>query len=127
MENRKLTPIPFSRFYDSVSNSHRALLLQEKDVTALIEDNQSFFTKVDTVFESDDLSVTRMVELVIRGNNDFLAREMFIATLNKDVRLKYIVALSSIRFDGKSQLPDKQIRVALLSGIKQHWNLDLRK
>ena len=128
MPQHKLKPIPFSRFYDSVSSSHRALLLEEDRVTSLVESNLSFFTKTDTVFENEDISITRIIEPVIRGEGtDFLARELFVATLNKDVKHKFIVAFSPIRFEGIGPLPDKQIRLALISSIKENWNLTLNK
>ena len=109
------------------NGAHHVHLLDENQVARLVEGQLSDFTKIDSVFDSEQLSVSRITEPVIRFDNNFLIRELFIASLNDNVKLRYIAAFTCVRKDFGKPAPDKDARIALLDGIYSNWGIDPRK
>ena len=126
----KLKPVPFSKFYNK-DNGHVPIALEESEVSQLIEVTQSIFTKVDTVFENDEITVVRILEPLIRfdigySKPGFLARELFIATYHMGEKREYIAIASPLRFNVDEAIPDKDVRTALVRFMKDHWNVSLK-
>lgn len=131
MAQRHLKPVQFSKFYNSVSKIHTPLILDETEVVAIVESMQSFFTKTDTVYESKEVSVVRIVDPLIRFDvgypkPNFLAAELFVATLTRGERNKYIAIYSPVRLEIDGTLPDRELRQSLIKFMKQVWNVTLQ-
>jgi len=127
---RKPKAIPTHRFYDSESKQHIPRILEESEVSLLVESMHSFFTKVDTVYECDELSVVRLIDPIMRFDlgypkRNYLAGELFVATLTRGGKNKHIAIYSPVRVDSDGAIPDKEIRATLVKYMKQVWNIKI--
>ena len=130
MEKRSFNLVPVQKLLANRGMEYPIItsLATEEEVVQLLEKENSFFTKTDTVFESEKVSITRILDPLINlYDGEFLVNELFVATLQEPGRYKYCISYSPVRVVQNEQLPDRAIRAALVRAVESNWNLSLRR
>ena len=105
-----MKPVPSSVTYGSTSKSPVVSLVMEEELVKMITDMQSSFTKSETVYENDQVSVVRIVDpLVNLYRGEMIVNEMFVATLTQmgftstpSLPVRFTIAPTRSRTIGKS-------------------------
>lgn len=128
MEQRKLKPVPTSATYGMTPKPPVVSLVMEEELAKMIQDCQSVFTKSETVFENNQVSVTRVIDpLVNLYRGEFIVNEMFVATLNEEGRYKYAISSGQVIYRPGEEPDNREIRKALVKCATESWGVRFGK
>ena len=118
----------FHKFYDRSSQSPKALLLDESQLTTYLFYIDSVFTNSNITFENDKVSIRKYVCPQMRYNAILWHTHVFIvATLKSDRKYKHIATYGSVMYKDGEKFDDTKFKAVLKESVFDNWGIQIKK